>query len=298
LRHSAASDLAWQIKQATEVTLAGLFFQNVFGKTPNTARRMRAPPNPKMNFKLRIWRQANAKTRGKFVDYEAADISPDASFLEMLDIVNERLLLRGEEPVAFDSDCREGICGTCSLTINGEAHGPDHPGAACELYMRKFRDGEKITVQPFRAKSFPIIKDLVVDRSALDRIVQAGGFISARAGSAPEANSTPVPKHDADVAMEAAACIGCGACAAACPNASAMLFAAAKVSHLAFLPQGNPERATRVVNMVDAMDAEGFGNCTNTYECEAVCPAEISASFIAKLNREYVRAVWLTRAGE
>jgi succinate dehydrogenase / fumarate reductase, iron-sulfur subunit len=232
------------------------------------------------------------------VDYDAPDIPAEASFLEMLDILNERLLLRGEEPVAFDSDCREGICGTCCLTINGEPHGPDHPGAACELYMRKFRDGETITVEPFRVKSFPIIKDLVVDRGALDRIVQAGGFISARAGSAPEANSILVPKTAADLAMEAAACIGCGACAAACPNASAMLFTAAKVSHLASLPQGHPERTTRVLKMVRAMDAEGFGNCTNTYECEAVCPAEISASFIAKLNREYARASLRSSAGE
>ena len=251
-----------------------------------------------MNFRLRVWRQLNAKSPGKLVNYEAREISPNTSFPEMLDILNENLLGRGEEPIAFESDCREGICGVCSLTINGEAHGPDHPGAVCELYMRNFRDGATITVEPFRVRSFSIIKDLVIDRSSLDRIVQAGGFISARAGSAPEANSTPIPKHDADLAMEAAACIGCGACAAACPNGSAMLFTAAQVSHLSLLPQGNPERVIRVLKMVSIMDAEGFGNCTNTYECEAVCPAEISASFIAKLNREYARATLRAGAGE
>jgi succinate dehydrogenase / fumarate reductase iron-sulfur subunit len=251
-----------------------------------------------MNFRLKIWRQKDRQSKGRLVDYQARDVSPDTSFLEMLDIVNDELTERGETPIAFDSDCREGICGTCALTINGQAHGPQHPSAACQIYMRQFRDGETITIEPFRARSFPLVRDLVTDRSALDRIVQAGGFIAARAGSAPEANSIPVPKHNADLAMEAAACIGCGACAAACPNASAMLFTAAKVSHLAFLPQGGPERTSRVLKMVRQMDAEGFGNCTNTYECEAVCPAEISASFIAKLNREYAMASFRASSGE
>ncbi len=251
-----------------------------------------------MNFLLRIWRQHDARTKGSLIDYEAKDISPNTSFLEMLDIVNEKLLLCDKEPIAFDSDCREGICGTCSLTINGQPHGPDHPGAVCELYMRRFRDRDTILVEPFRARAFPIIKDLVIDRSALDRVVQAGGFISARTGSAPEANSILVAKHRADLAMEAAACIGCGACVAACPNASAMLFTGAKVSHLGFLPQGAPERHRRVLGMVRAMDAEGFGNCSNQYECVAVCPAGIPGSVMAKMYREYAFASMAERAGE
>lgn len=243
-----------------------------------------------MNFALRIWRQAARDSAGQLKPYEVADISPATSFLEMLDILNEQLTTRGEEPVAFDSDCREGICGACSLTINGEAHGPAHPAAACQLYMRQFKDGATIMIEPFRVRSFPIVKDLVINRSALDRIVQAGGFVSARTGSAPEANSIPIPKHKADVAMEAAACIGCGACAAACPNASAMLFLAAKVSHLGLLPQGQPERHDRVLKMVEAHDQEGFGGCTNVGACTEVCPKEISQDFISRLNRDLVRA--------
>jgi len=251
-----------------------------------------------MNFKLKIWRQTSPEARGKLQNYEIKEISPATSFLEMLDILNEQLTNDGKEPVAFDSDCREGICGTCSLTINGEAHGPSHPAAACQLYMRQFKDDATITIEPFRVRSFPIVKDLVIDRSALDRIVQAGGFVSARTGSAPEANSVLVPKHNADLAMEAAACIGCGACAAACPNASAMLFTSAKISHLALMQHGQPERSRRVLRMVRQMDQAGCGNCTNTYECEAVCPAEVSASFISKMNREYALASLRARVGE
>ncbi len=241
-----------------------------------------------MNFTLRVWRQKSANAAGRFVDYPARNIPDEASFLEMLDIVNEELEARGEEPIAFDHDCREGICGMCSLVINGLAHGPNGSHATtCQLYMRLFDDGSTIYVEPFRATPFPIIKDLVVHRAALDRIQQAGGFISNRTGSAVDANANPVSKRDADGAMDAAACIGCGACVAACPNASAMLFVGAKVTHFARLPQGQPERDRRVLAMVGQMDKEGFGNCSNHYECEAVCPAEIKVDVIAHLNRDF-----------
>jgi succinate dehydrogenase / fumarate reductase iron-sulfur subunit len=243
-----------------------------------------------MNYTLRVWRQKNATSGGKLVDYPANNIPEDASFLEMLDIVNETLIEKNEEPIAFDHDCREGICGMCSLVIDGVPHGPERATTTCQLYMRHFKEGDTISIEPFRAKSFPVLKDLIVNRSAFDRIQQAGGFITARVGSAPDGNSVPVPKQDADLAMDAAACIGCGACVAACPNASAMLFVSAKVSQLALLPQGQPERTQRVLHMVRKMDEEGFGNCSNHYECEAVCPAEIKATFIAKLNREYAIA--------
>jgi len=243
-----------------------------------------------MNFALKIWRQKNSQMAGSFVDYKADGIPEEASFLEMLDIVNEELILRNEEPIAFDSDCREGICGMCSLVINGVPHGTGKAKATCQLYMRRFKSGDTIWIEPFRARAFPVIKDLAVDRNAFDRIIEAGGYISARAGSAPEANSLPVPKSDADLSMEAAACIGCGACVAACPNSSAMLFVSAKVSHLGLLPQGQAERYRRVVAMVRKMDEIGFGNCRNHYECEAVCPAEVSATFIARLNRDYASA--------
>jgi succinate dehydrogenase / fumarate reductase, iron-sulfur subunit len=244
-----------------------------------------------MNFSLQIWRQASRNAQGKFVEYEAANIPADASFLEMLDILNENLIREGQDTVAFDHDCREGICGMCSLMINGVAHGPLPATTTCQLYMRHFENGSTIYIEPFRAKSFAVLKDLIADRAPFDRIQEAGGFISVRTGSAPDGNAIPIPKQDADTAMDAAACIGCGACVAACPNASAMLFVGAKVSHLALLPQGQPERNSRVLNMVRQMDAEGFGNCSNYYECEAVCPAEISVHFIAKLNREYARAM-------
>src|SRR5262245_28292846 len=244
-----------------------------------------------MNLTLKVWRQKDEKTPGRFETYEAKDVNPDMSFLEMLDVVNEGLIARGEEPIAFDSDCREGICGMCSLVINGVPHGGHKGTATCQLHMRHFHDGEIITIEPWRARAFPLVKDLVVDRTAFDRIIQAGGFVSVNTGGTPDGNAIPVAKTDADLSMDAAACIGCGACVAACKNASAMLFVAAKVSHLNLLPQGKVEKDRRAVNMVKKMDAEGFGNCTVTGSCEAVCPKEISLSFIAKLNRDYGLAV-------
>jgi len=244
-----------------------------------------------MRLILHVWRQAGASAPGGFVRYDVAEASPDMSFLEVLDVLNQQLIARREEPIAFDHDCREGICGACGMVINGRPHGPERATTACQLHLRHFADGAELWIEPWRARAFPVIKDLVVDRRAFDRIIQAGGFITARAGSAPEANSLPVPKRDADLAMDAAACIGCGACVAACPNASAMLFVAAKVAHLGLLPQGQPERATRVAGMVAQMDAEGFGACTNHGECMAACPKEISIDFIARLNRDYLRAV-------
>jgi succinate dehydrogenase / fumarate reductase iron-sulfur subunit len=243
-----------------------------------------------MNLTLHVWRQKNAKSEGRLVKYEARNISPDMSFLEMLDVVNEDLIAQGEDPIAFDHDCREGICGMCGLMINGMAHGPERATTTCQLHMRHFKDGETIYIEPWRAKPFPVLKDLVVDRGSFDRIIQAGGYISVSTGSAPEANSTPVPKDNADLSMDAAACIACGACVAACPNASAMLFTAAKVAHLNLLPQGQPERYSRVSDMVEQMDEEGFGGCTNIGECSSVCPKEISMDFIAMLNRDLIKA--------
>ena len=245
---------------------------------------------PLMNLTLRVWRQKNRQSRGSMVTYKAEGISPDMSFLEMLDVVNEGLVTRGEEPIAFEHDCREGICGSCGMMINGVAHGPDRQTTVCQLHMRSFRDGDELIIEPWRARAFPVIKDLVVDRNAFDRIVQAGGYISAPTGSAPDANAIPIPKEDADFAFEAAACIACGACVAQCPNASAMLFTAAKVAHLAVLPQGQPERYTRVGRMVEQMEAELFGNCTNIGECSAVCPKGIPLDVIGLLNRDFRRA--------
>jgi succinate dehydrogenase / fumarate reductase iron-sulfur subunit len=244
-----------------------------------------------MNLTLKVWRQKSGSTAGEFVTYHATNIIPDMSFLEMLDVVNEGLLEKGEEPIAFDSDCREGICGACSLVINGVAHGGHRGTATCQLHMRHFSDGETITIEPWRAKAFPIVKDLVVNRAAFDRIIAAGGFVSVSTGGTPDGNAIPIAKDDQETAMDAAACIGCGACVAVCKNASAMLFVSAKVSHLAMLPQGKVERENRVLNMVRQMDAEGFGNCTVTGSCEAVCPKEISLDFIAQMNREYFRAL-------
>ena len=239
---------------------------------------------------LRVWRQAGPDKAGRFAEYQAKNCNPNMSFLEMLDVVNDELERKGEDPIAFAHDCREGICGTCSLVIDGKPHGPHQGIASCQTYMRSFEDGAVITVEPYRAKPFPVIKDLISDRSAFDAIQQAGGFISIRTGAAQDANATPIPKENADLAMDAAACIGCGACVAACKNASAMLFVAAKVSQFALLPQGQPERDSRVLNMVAKMDELGFGNCTNQYECSAACPKLISHDFIAKMNRDYIAA--------
>jgi succinate dehydrogenase / fumarate reductase iron-sulfur subunit len=239
---------------------------------------------------LNVWRQKDANSEGRFVTYEAKGISTEMSFLEMLDVVNEGLTLKGEDPIAFDHDCREGICGMCGVVINGMAHGPRPATTACQLHMRSFQDGETLTLEPWRAKAFPVLKDLIVDRGSLDRIIAAGGFVSVGTGSAPDGNAIPIRKEDADLAMDAAACIGCGACVAACPNASASLFVSAKVSHLGLLPQGEPERFERAGKMVAQMDAEGFGHCTNHGECEAACPKQISVSNIARMNREYLLA--------
>lgn len=243
-----------------------------------------------MKFNIHVWRQKDAKAQGTMSSYVAEDVSPDMSFLEMLDELNEKLALKGEDPVAFDYDCREGICGACSLVINGVAHGPQGGTTTCQLHMRSFKDGQDLYVEPFRASAFPVVKDLVVDRSSFDRIIQAGGYVSMNSGSAQDANCLPIPKVQADHAFDAAACIGCGACVAACKNASAMLFVSAKVAQFSFLPQGQGERNRRAQKMVHQMDREGFGNCTNTYECEAVCPKEISAHNIAILNREFLRS--------
>lgn len=243
-----------------------------------------------MKLKLHVWRQKDRNSQGQMVSYDANDVSPDMSFLEMLDVVNQDLIDKGEEPIHFDHDCREGICGMCSLVINGTPHGPERSTTTCQLHMRKFNDGDEIYIEPWRAKAFPVIKDLMVDRSAFDRIIQQGGYISVNTGNAPDAHAIPIGKPIADEAFEAAACIGCGACVASCKNASAMLFVSAKVAQLAMLPQGQAERKSRVQNMVAQMDEEGFGSCTNQGECEAVCPKDIQVKYIAELNKEYRNA--------
>jgi succinate dehydrogenase / fumarate reductase iron-sulfur subunit len=244
-----------------------------------------------MRINLKVWRQARADAPGRLVDYTAGDVSPDMSFLEMLDVVNEGLIANGDDPIAFDSDCREGICGTCGFLVGGIPHGPDPGTTVCQLHMRRFKDGDTLTLEPWRAKAFPVLKDLVVDRSAFDRIIQAGGYTSINTGGAQDANAILIPKTVADKAMDSAACIGCGACVAACKNASAALFTSAKISHLSLLPQGHIERHTRVVRMVERHDAEGFGSCSNEGECEAVCPKEISITNIARMSREYFKAM-------
>lgn len=244
-----------------------------------------------MNLTLRVWRQKSSNVPGKFVEYQARNVIPDMSFLEMLDVLNEDLINRGEEPIAFDSDCREGICGMCSLVINGIPHGGHRGTATCQLHMRHFQDGQTVTIEPWRARAFPLVKDLVVDRGALDRIIQSGGFVSVSTGGTPDGNAIPIPKDTQELSMDAAACIGCGACVAVCKNASAMLFVAAKASHLGLLPQGSVEQGRRVLSMVQTMDAEGFGNCTVTGSCEAVCPKDIGLDFIARLNRDYLKAL-------
>jgi succinate dehydrogenase / fumarate reductase, iron-sulfur subunit len=248
-----------------------------------------------MRLTLHIWRQKSANDQGHMVQYEARNVNPDMSFLEMLDVLNEELTLKGDDPVAFDSDCREGICGMCGFMINGVAHGPRRGTTVCQLHMRKFRDGDILYLEPWRARAFPIIKDLVVDRSAFDRIIAAGGFVSVPAGSAPDGNAILVPKQKADLAMDAAACIGCGACVAACPNASASLFTGAKITHLGVLPQGQPERYDRALRMVAQAAAEKFGSCTNIGECEAVCPKQITLEAIARMNRDFLKATWINR---
>jgi succinate dehydrogenase / fumarate reductase iron-sulfur subunit len=243
-----------------------------------------------MKLTLKVWRQAAADAKGDLVPYDAPDVSPDMSFLEMLDVVNERLIAKGEEPIAFDHDCREGICGACGFMINGRAHGGQPGTTVCQLHMRHFKDGEELVLEPWRARAFPVVRDLVVDRGAFDRIVQAGGYVSVNTGTAPDGNAIPFAKSDSDVAMDAASCIGCGACVAQCPNGAAQLFTAAKVSHLGLLPQGQPERLERVERMVARLDGEMFGSCTNYGECEAVCPKSISIDFIAQLNRDFLKA--------